>query len=583
MSHCICLRPFAYSPGSNNNHSPLIFYCRYIYVSDTPKRYAIFPPSDDSDSDDSGNEDSTRSAPSNGLSVAPTFRPSESTSPRYNSVFICDSIVDRSTAEQIWSPFIAILGKFKHLTDIVLEIETRIPPGLLAAIERHHPSCRLHLRKFRFKSLHDEVTDPDERALATSENLHSLSILYMYRDSDGVDDHNGAAALRTVRHAKNLKHVRMLGCRPASSYALYAARSRPLEEWKGFVPAIEEEDEENRDGEGWEKTKLESLSFLVYSNALTVEQLVKWEEIADFSQLKCLTFSTADEAFLRLVAAENKFPSLEELDITLRPSKQENLDGLEPAIEQFFDSLRPLTSLRLSGTVHRPLLDIIAQRHGATLQGLRLHPFTDSYHMSGPPLRITAPIVELLASKLPNLTSLNLTLKRSMGDRTETCCYEALGTLKKLRDLKLSLDCTNPSQWVLSQEEDWDDFDKTTHTHEGSMPKESNGHLKIAMVNSALDEDLVMQIWEAINEHRTKDTLPTLRIHTYGGSSFGNCHPGDLMDIVQHLSRSYKVTANPNVGGRVKIVELSKKSREKRDARLREHERAMVEKWGRKE
>ncbi|KAF2468411.1 uncharacterized protein BDR25DRAFT_305060 [Lindgomyces ingoldianus] len=560
--------------------SKYLEHARYLYISDTLKRHSCSTSSNESCSGDPSTEDSIGCAHSTGLSIVPpTFQLAEPISPCFNEVFCSDSKVDRSTAEHTWSPFIAALTRFKHLTDIVLQVQSRIPPGLMNTIERYHPNCRLHLRNFRFKSLHEEVTDPDERALAMSKNLHSLSILYMYRDSNGVDDHNGAAALRTVGLAKNLKHVRMLGCRPASSPALFRARERPLEKWKGFVPAIEEEDE-GREGKGREKTKLESLSFVCYSNALNITKLEKWEQVADFSQLKTLSCSTGNKAFLSLVATDDKFPSLKDLNITLQPGNRENSEDWQLTVEQFFASLHPLTSLGLSGTLHGHLLDIIAERHGETLQKLTLKPFEDGYDTPGPPLRITAPFVELLASKAPNLTSLHLTLKRSMGDTAETRCYEALGTLQSLNDLRLSLDCTNDSAWDLSPEEDWDSFDKATQTSEGTMPKHYNGHLKIAMINSALDEDLVRQIWGVINENRTKDTLQTLNIYTYGGSSFSNSHPGDLMEIVQHVSRSYRVTANPNVEGGVEIVELSKNRREERDASQRKSEQSMMEKWG---
>jgi hypothetical protein len=169
-----------------------------------------------------------------------------------------------------------------------------------------------------------------------------------------------------------------------------------------------------------------------------------------------------------------------------------------------------------------------------------------------------------------------------MGDRTETRCYEALGTLQNLKHVKLGLNCSNPSPWDLAPEDHWDDFDKATRTREGFSPKHYNGHLKIAIVNSALDENLVKQIWSAINGKRKKDTVQSLDINTYGGSSFGNSHPGDLMEIVNHISRHYKVTADPTFDGGIEIVELSKKGREDRDASQRKHEQTMLEKWGHK-
>ncbi|KAF2656479.1 hypothetical protein K491DRAFT_379976 [Lophiostoma macrostomum CBS 122681] len=550
-------------------------HARYIHIHTTFYPRSLY-------SNDSTDEDtSTEKAPWTGLSpIRPSFNLSEPISPNFDSVFSSDGENKRSEAEAVWKPVVTALSRFKHFTDIVLQIRSRFPPNLMAVIERYHKTCRLHLRNFRFKSLHEDVTDPDERALACSQNLHSLSIKYVYRDSRGTDDHNDAAALRTVALSKNLKHVRMLGCRPASSPMLARSRGRPVEPWKGFIPAIE--DVNDHEGFTQAKTKLESLSFLGYRKNVDIKKLGRWEQIADLSHLRALSCSTGKEDFLRLVAAQHNFPRLEDLGLTLEPNKRDNLEGWEPAVEQFFASLAPLTSLRLSGHIHGPLINVIVERHGATLEELSLKPYTDAYDMPSSTFRITTLIMELLGSTAPKLASLNLTLKRSMGDRTETRCYEALGNLQNLKHVKLSLDCSNPSAWNLTPEEDWDDFDKATQTDSGSNPKYYNGHLKAAIVNSALDEDLVRQIWDVINENRTKDTVQTLDIYTYGGSSFSNSHPGDLMNIVQHVSRHYTITANATVGGDIEIVEVSKKQREERDASQRKHEQVMLEKWGHK-
>jgi hypothetical protein len=405
--------------------------------------------------------------------------------------------------------------------------------------------------------------------------------MYMYRDSSGIDDHNGAAALSTVALAPNLKHVKMLGCRPASSPALYQARGRALEEWKGFMPPIEIAQEKRV------KTKLESLAFICYNNSLDCTKLEKWDAIADFSKLTVLSCAIGDKELLKQVALYRTFPHLQKLKLILEPKKQDHLEDWQLSVEQFFASTNPLRSLALSGSLHGPLLDVIADRHGATLQELELNPFADGYDMPGPPLRITAMVMEMLAVKCPRLAILTLTLRRSIGDRTETRCYEALGTLPHLRRLSLKLDCTNASAWDLKPEEDWGDFDKATLTHPGSSPKIYNGHLKQAIINSALDEFLVRDIWTVINKTPPggKDTLESLNIYTYGGSSFGNSHPGDLMDICSHVSRSYCVTRmdrdkDGEEGSGILVVELSKKEREQRDESKKKHEQIMLEKWG---
>ena len=562
-------------PGAN-------LLCRYLYISDDTSKKARLITAKSATSSEMIVDDDAAHAATTSLSLKPTaFQPSELRHRSYNSVFVYDTRGERETREEAWLPLVETLSKFKKLDDIIVTVSSGLPPGLLSAIEQKHPHCRLHLHNFRFKSLNDGVTDPDERALPTSKNLHSLDIMYLYRDSNGVDDHNGAAALRTVSLAKGLKHVRMLGCRPGSSPGLYAARNRPLEEWGGFVPPIKEDDEELQNASR-QKTTLESLEFSGYDKKINIAKIRKWEDAVDFSSLKILNCATGDEAFLQHVAARNTLPKLEQLTISLQPGKRENdsLSSWESAIEHFFACLPPLTVLKLSGQLHENLMGVVFERHGPTLQTLRLDPSHDHYDAAGPLLRFTPAMIELLASCAPRLKQLSLTMKRTMGDRNEVRCYEALGALSSLEALTLRLDCTNANAWDLSPEEDWDDFDKATQTHSGSMPKNYNGHLKMAMVNSALDEDLVRQIWLVINKRRQNGTLELLSLDTFGGSSFDSSHPGDLMEIVGHVSRQYFVTKDSGLADGIMIEEEMREDREEKDATMRKREMQWLERDG---
>lgn len=201
--------------------------------------------------------------------------------PRYDSIFANDIEEDWKSSLEAWEPFVALIPKFQHLADIVVKFSSGsngLPPGLLPAIEKHHPRCRLHLSCFRFKSLSREVTDPDEHALVTSPNLHSMSIMHQYRLSNGETDHNEAAALRTVALAPNLKHVRMLCCIPASSSELHQVRDLPLDVWKGFSPPI--------DGPEGRKARLKSLAFVGYGENLNIQKLATWY-VKAFQSYRC--------------------------------------------------------------------------------------------------------------------------------------------------------------------------------------------------------------------------------------------------------------------------------------------------------
>jgi hypothetical protein len=87
--------------------------------------------------------------------------------------------------------------------------------------------------------------------------------------------------------------------------------------------------------------------------------------------------------------------------------------------------------------------------------------------------------------------------------------------------------------------------------------------LKRAIVNAALNEHLVREIWDTINENRDLGSglLEELAVCTFGGSRFGsrNLDPNDMVTINNHVSRSYLVKPGARVEGGLDIVELTKK------------------------
>ena len=112
----------------------------------------------------------------------------------------------------------------------------------------------------------------------------------------------------------------------------------------------------------------------------------------------------------------------------MEPSIRDDLPRWQRALEDFISSLDSLVSLKLSGTLHGSLLSAITASHGQTLEELVLNPYAHGYDMPSPPYRVSTADFELLASNCPRLRSLSLTLKRTMGDRTETRFYEAIST-----------------------------------------------------------------------------------------------------------------------------------------------------------
>lgn len=208
---------------------------------------------------------------------------------------------DRDADTAAWQPFVSLLGSFQRLNDLIWDCRGRFPPALLDTLVQYHPHCRLHARKFRFLSLHEPATDPDELALVNSPNLYSLSSVVVYRDSSGKDDFNIEAARRTITAAPNLKHFRLLGASPASSPYLARARGIPRKVWAGFQPSPPRN----------EKASLESFSTIGDQETISLTELNLWSARVDLRSLKKAAFTVVDPNVLTRLFTDDLLSSLQ--------------------------------------------------------------------------------------------------------------------------------------------------------------------------------------------------------------------------------------------------------------------------------
>jgi hypothetical protein len=224
-----------------------------------------------------------------------------------------------------------------------------------------------------------------------------------------------------------------------------------------------------------------------------------------------------------------------------------------------------------SSVYYTELLANICTHHGHTLYELALR---DVFTFTKPRVQFTAADISMIGSSCSVLSNLDIIIKRSMSNRSETKCYEALGTIRTLKKLHIRLDCDNPGD-PGPPSDNWDEFNKTR-----SAGFFYNGHLEFAIVNSAVDETLATSIWDVISENTHNQGLESLVI-TCTRCTFGNRIPNGLRAISGNLSRSYQITASiPGDRRKLKVVELTKESREKRDEIQRKSEEEMLKKCG---
>lgn len=202
------------------------------------------------------------------------------------------------------------------------------------------------------------------------------------------------------------------------------------------------------------------------------------------------------------------------------------------AASSFILSLPPLESLRLEiqDNMSPGSFRFIIRQHGGSLR--RLHILTSGNLDS---TKFDAVLVDEIRRQCPLLEDLKLPIRRSKGDRQEQAIYKSLGATSRLQDLDLVLDCANESVWrCKDQNEDTevfndpsiDDFHQAFYPHNESpkhgFPTPRNGHVRDALVNSALDETLAHSIFRCISASKGCDDLPLhcLELCTRGGSLF---------------------------------------------------------------
>lgn len=438
-----------------------------------------------------------------------------------------------------WKPLAALIQQLPALADLIWECMVQFPPCILdilhqgLLLRRHLPVCRLHITSFRFRSLNSPEIDPHEIALARSPCLHSISVRHVSpgRDSAAKDDFNEEAVWQTVADlAPNLQEVRMFRCRPASSAALSRsyARATPRPPWRRF-PVDQNHQAMRR------PASLSRLEFNGYGSILQ-RDWETWSKLTDLSQLHCLKLQNDAIGSLHWAVENCTFLSLTtlELDLTLMDGttyQKRNSHDVQSAASAFICKLRPLSTIKLTGTPGSSIVDIVLEYHGRTLRSLRLDR-----------LQPTSFMVDQLRTSCPLLEDLALTINRQRGNPDEKNTYKALGKISKLRNLFLYLDCSIASCHV--------------------------DYAADALINTAVDESLALAIFLTISDAKPKGALPLQEVKLYTTSrNIGQFN--NIGKIYGHVGRSWVVERNPRDDSAHKPIarELGRRAREAREAK----------------
>ncbi|EQB43438.1 hypothetical protein CGLO_17893 [Colletotrichum gloeosporioides Cg-14] len=385
-----------------------------------------------------------------------------------------------------WKPLAKLIKKLPRLKDLLYACPNQFLPCLLTTLHEYHPSCRLHLRNFHLHSIKDrhglaavldaEETDHELR-LASSPCLHSIR--YSYANSHGDygrfnnneepnpnNIHNSAVMRHVTRMAPNLKRVHL---RPVPDES---TQSFPPEPWE----AVSHLDLPQSPA---------SLTSIEMDQGFYVsDEVIKvWRESTDMSVLRVL-----------------------------------KLKMLEPYVDRrsywevVADALRRVSShlvtLRIGGLSSEIALDSVL---GPCLRTLDLATYNSRVFQEKDILEIAArsPLVECLTLRIP----------RRKGGASEVASYRALGKLKRLRDLSITLVVRPPpiSRATLEsmgvEDYAYGVFEReiwrvTAHKDPGF----STGALKTAVINSAVDARLVRSIVEVITSAKQRSAAVCLEL-----------------------------------------------------------------------
>ena len=469
---------------------------------------------------------------------------------------------------EAWKPLASLIKQLHSLADLIYGCPSQFPPCLLEALHQHRPHCRLHINKFKLRSLNASSTDPYEVVLATSPCLHSISVqsdMQWGFITGEVQNFNYEAVQSMVAGlAPNLRELHIFH----SSWGATFEGFYPCKPWKGFTPGSQVHSSSPISG------SLRCLEIRVGDDLIGTQLIETWKAHTDFSVLERLKFeSHIAQDTLECLTASSSFPSLRELVLPLanRQMKQPQTSEFYDIVGRFLCQLPPLSSLVLTGELSRLSMDSILEHQGAALRQLWLWP------SDGEKCFLPEQIAKI-GVHCPLLEDLSLTLCRSKGDAAEVASYRALGSIPKLQYISVVLDASNHT--ILGEdalagfdlEDDdaeypetpndssFDDFDQQFFKNYGGWRDPRNGHIRDAFINSAVDETLARAIFWAISSGKAVGSLPLekLWIRVRGGGNFGNRVSVESVRcvsmVVAELGRSWLCERSPRDDSRQELI-----------------------------
>lgn len=458
---------------------------------------------------------------------------------------------ERKQRNEAWLPLSLFISRLPGLRDLHWTCSDSVPLCVVLALQGNM-STRLHIDAFYLRSIVQYrdafpgvVVDPDELALATSPNLHSITAVHSGRiNALGRIDYNDEAVLQMVAGlAPNLKGVRMKYFKESPFVNRHRAKLEPLPPWQGLIPEADVTTPLIAP-----QGRLEALRLGMYTttsldtwNRYTQSTFLRTLELNDSVPLSCLlTLSQmADGDMLR---------SLNNLSLaTICRSQGVDYRQIDGTICNVLSALRPLEVVRLSGCLGEKTFNALLHSHGRAVRTLKFIPGGEAIWTSKPYL-LSVPDIKALAHHCPNITNIELVIPRTQGDIYEVQYYRALHHLQGLRHISLKLDSWHFYDLI----QDLESYGTAQQTSRTAIEPRWIYH---RLISAASDSDLALAIYRTISAGN--QLLRQLQISSMIpiGHWAGPAADEAFMDMLEAISRSWLCQWEPNNEAGVSVKE----------------------------
>lgn len=400
-----------------------------------------------------------------------------------------------------WELLVSLLGKMQHLVELNYAVANMFPQALLKALHQHHPACKLNIHAFCLTSLMSPLWDACEMALIQSPCLHGIRFS-PWTESKGTGLETYIETIyRIMSIAPNLKHFYV--DIDQSHYPLFKA----IPKGKGLDSSVTT----------FKMGKLKSLS-LRFGQAKK-KILDEASRHTDFSELQSLDLdSIIGDDIPRAIASTYSFRNLQNLSVIIDNSLSEGV------AELMFESINPLTYLKIKSCLDPSIIEKILMRHGPTLQGLVLLPGPYNCLSTGAPKGGCSTQVLRYAKLCPRLRNLLIETQRTAGSEDEIRLYEAYGQFPSLEFLALDMECAIPYKQLNDRERI-------------EMPAVAETAFSLT-----LDPALCLAIWDRISSTQKSGRLRKLELYPQTRRSLPSIRTDPQVFITaSSLKRSYLV------------------------------------------